>query len=67
MSSAEPDKGQWIIEDWQGQTRFALNVLSWLHDEQSAYQRIQVVDTEVYGRGDVHRAEYRTGAGHRWR
>lgn len=50
MSSVEPDKGQWIIEDWQGQTRFALNVLSWLHDEQSAYQRIQVVDTEVYGR-----------------
>ena len=50
MSPGELDNGQWIIEDWQGQTRFALNVLDWLHDEQSAHQRIQVIDTEVYGR-----------------
>ncbi|MFT5445507.1 MAG: spermidine synthase [Gammaproteobacteria bacterium] len=50
MSPGEAGNGQWIFEDWHGQTRFALNVLDWLHDEQSAYQRIQVIDTQVYGR-----------------
>ena len=50
MSPGESDNSQWITEDWHGQTRFALNVLDWLHDEQSAYQRIQVIDTQVYGR-----------------
>ena len=50
MSAREPVERQWIEENWRDQVRHALKVLNWLHDEQSAYQRIQVVDTQVYGR-----------------
>jgi spermidine synthase len=41
---------KWIEEDWRGQSRYSLKVLDWLHDERSPHQRIQVVDTQVYGR-----------------
>jgi spermidine synthase len=50
VDSTGMSAGEWIEEDWRGQARYSLKVLDWLHDERSPHQRIQVVDTQVYGR-----------------
>lgn len=41
---------EWIEENWAGLVRHGLKVRVWLHDETSPFQRIQVADTEPYGR-----------------
>jgi spermidine synthase len=41
---------EWIDETWDDRVRHGARVQRWLYDEKSAYQHIQVAQTEVYGR-----------------
>lgn len=43
--------GQWYTEEWAGQgSAISLKITRKLHDEQSPYQRIEIYDTENFGR-----------------
>lgn len=43
--------GHWFTEEWAGQgSAISLKITRKLHDEQSPYQRIEIYDTENFGR-----------------
>lgn len=45
------NKADWYTEEWAGQgSAISLKIKRKLHDEQSAYQRIEIFETETFGR-----------------
>ncbi|MCB9569027.1 MAG: polyamine aminopropyltransferase [Myxococcales bacterium] len=40
----------WYVEDYRGEFRVGLRVKEWLHRGESEYQKIDVFDSEVFGR-----------------